>query len=198
MTTKFRLALASVMLAAMLGLLCASNAFSGGADKAVTDAFGKLADTIKKGNADDIKKQAEKVNKMKEIDDLPDLMHLFKQRNKGGLGWGSKAGANPATDGLEKRIQDYAKMVNANQAADPMNEEAGLLLQAMAEVIKLRVPEKDMAGGKTKKAWKDFAKDTSEAASAFSKAAAGKNAAAIKSAANKLNETCLACHSKFK
>jgi hypothetical protein len=198
MTTKVRLALASVLLAAMLGLLCASNAMSGGPDKAVGAAIVKLGDAVKKGDADATKKMAVKINGMKELEDLPDLMHLFKPRNKGGMGWGSKAGTNPATDGLEKKIQEYAKNVKANEATDPNNEEAGYWLSAMAEIVRLRTPEKDMAGGKTKKAWNDFADATRAAADGFTKAAATKNAGAIKTAADKLNTTCLNCHSKFK
>ncbi len=198
MTTKVRLAIASVLLAATLGLLCASNAASGGPEKAVAEAITKVADAVKKGDADAVKKQAAKANSLKDIEDNSDFMHLFKPRNKGGLGWGSKAGANPATDGLEKKIQEYAKNVKANEAADPANEEAALWLVAMAEMIKLRVPEKDMAGGKTKKAWKNFSDDTRDAAAAFRKAVAGKNANAIKTAADKLNNSCLNCHSKFK
>ena len=198
MTTKVRLAIASVLLAATLGLLCASNATSGGPDKAVAEAITKVADAIKKGNADSAKKLAAKANSLKDIEDNSDFMHLFKLRNKGGLGWGSKAGANPATDGLEKKIQEYAKNVKANEAADPANEDAALWIAAMAEMTKLRVPEKDQAGGKTKKAWKDFADEMRDAAAGFSKAVAGKNASAIKTAADKLNNTCLNCHSKFK
>jgi hypothetical protein len=196
MTTKVRLAIASVMLAATLAL--ASSATSGGPEKAVGAAVEKIGDAIKKGDADATKKLAAKASGMKEIEDNADLMHLFKPRNKGGMGWGSKAGANPATDGLEKRVQEYAKNVKANEATDPNNEEAGRWIAAMAEMIKLRVPAKDMAGGKTKKAWSEFADATREAADGFTKAAAGKNAATIKGAADKLNTTCLNCHSKFK
>ncbi len=203
MTTKVRLALASAMLAAMLALVSASDATStlageGGPEKAVGAAFGKLADAVKSGDADAIKKTAAKVNGMKELEDLPDLMHLFKPHKSGGLGWGSKRGANPATDGLEKKIQEYSKNVKANEASDPMNEEAGRLLVAMAAVIKVRGWPKDMGGGKTKKAWNDYADATRDAAEAFTKAAATKNANAIKSAADKLNSSCLNCHSKFK
>jgi hypothetical protein len=198
MTTKVRLAMASVLLAATLGLLCASKAISGGPDKAVAEAITKLADAIKKGDADATKKLAAKAHAMKDIEELPDFMHLFKPRNKGGMGWGSNPGANPATDGLEKKIQEYAKNVKANEAADPNNEEAAYWMIAMAEIIKLKVPERDMAGGKTKNAWKELATETFDAAVAFRKAAATKNAKSIKNAAEKLSNTCSACHSKFK
>ena len=152
MTTKVRVAIASAMLAAMLALICASDAVSGGPDKDVAAAIVKLADAIKKGDADGAKKQAAKVNAMKQLEDNTDLMHLFKPRNKEGLGWGPKAGANPINDGLWKTIENYAKNVKPNDATDPNNEDAALWIAAMAEVIKARGWPKDMGGGKTKKA----------------------------------------------
>jgi cytochrome c556 len=201
MTKKVRLTIAGVTLAAMLALVCAAGAMSageGGPVKEITGPFGKLADAVKKGDADAIKKEAAKFNSVKEIADTSDLMHLFKNHKSGGLGWGSKRAANPATDGLEKRIQEYAKNVKAADAADPMNEEAAQWLIAMAESIKVRGWPKAMAGGKTPKAWADYADASVAAANGFSKAVATKNPAMIKTAAGKLNDTCAACHSKFK
>ncbi|HZZ81959.1 MAG TPA: hypothetical protein VFE62_25900, partial [Gemmataceae bacterium] len=78
------------------------------------------------------------------------------------------------------------------------NEEAAYWVAAIIEISKYKGPEKDMAGGKTKKAWADFCKSTGEASAAFAKASASKNAANIKSAADKLYSTCVNCHSKFK
>ncbi len=125
MTTKVRVVFASVILAAAIGLLCASNAMSGGPDKNVAAAVAKVAEALKKGDADGAAKLAAKAAAMKEFDDVSDLMHLFKPRNKGGMGWGPTEGKNAAKDGLEKKIQDYAKAVNATDAADPNNVDAG-------------------------------------------------------------------------
>lgn len=202
MTTKVRMTLASVLLAAALGFLCASGSVSlagEGVDKAVAAEFSKLGDAIKKGDKAEEKKLATKIVGMKQLEDYSDLMHLFKPRGKGGLGWGPKAGSNPASDGLEKKIQDWAKNgPKANDVADANNEDAAAWLIGMADVIKTKGWTGGMGGGKTKKAWDEFAEQNRTAAAAFAKAVASKNAANIKSAANELNNSCLNCHSKFK
>lgn len=198
MTTKLRLTLASVLLAAALGLICASTAMSGGADKSVVDAITKIAEAAEKGDDAAAKKLAMKASSMKEIEDNSDLMHLFKPRNKGGLGWGSQKSSNPATDGLEKKVQDYAKKVSATEAADPMNKEAAGYIIGLSYIVKVRGWTGPMGGGKTKKAWDGYADDMMKESKAFAKAVAGKNANDIKAAADKLNNVCLNCHSKFK
>lgn len=169
------------MLAATLGLLCAANAFSQVADKDVEAAIDKLADAIKKGDANAVKKLAANANGMKQIDDNADLMQLFKSLK------------------LDKQVGQFAKNVNAKQAADPANEEAAHRIMAMAEIIKVRGwPVNMAAGGKTPKAWQDHAGKTADAAAAFKKAVATKDAKSIKIAAEKLNTACINCHAVFK
>ena len=92
MTTRVRMAMVSTLLAAALGLPCASSAMSAGGegpDKDVAAAIVKLAELEKKGDKDAIAKQAKKISEMKAIEENADLMHLFKGYGKYGLvlGW---------------------------------------------------------------------------------------------------------------
>ncbi len=198
MTLKVRAGIASVVLAGMLALVLTSNALSGGPDKKVVAAVVEIADAFKKGKAEDAAALAKKAAKMTELEETADVMHLFKNYNKGGTGWGPKRASNPALDGLDKKLLEYTKNVKAADAADPNNEDAGYWIAAIIEISKHKAPAKDGGGGKTKKAWGDFSNATSTAAIAFSKAAASKNAATIKTASEKVYSTCVNCHNKFK
>jgi hypothetical protein len=196
MTTNIRLALASVMLAAMLALACASDASSageGGPEKDQAAVVTKVADAIKAGkNADATKLAAKGIGK---FDETSDLMHLFKTWNKGGIGWGFTRSKNPIFDGLEKRIQEYKMKVTAADAADPMNEEGAYWLASMAELMKIKPNDK---GKKNLKLWGEMSDQLRAASLDFAKAAALKKADSMKTAADKVNNTCLNCHAKFK
>jgi hypothetical protein len=125
-------------------------------------------------------------------------MHLYKPRNKMGLGVGMTPGANPAKDGIEVTLRDLARDVPANvgKQADAL-EMTGYWIAAVAEVAAAKMPEKDQ-GKKTKKAWAGWSKDMRDAGIEFSKAAAAKGGQQIKTAAAKVNATCNSCHSVFK
>jgi hypothetical protein len=198
MTLKVRVAIASVVLAVMLALILTSDAISGGPDKKVVAAVVEIADAFKKGKTDDAAALAKKAAKLAELEEVADVMHLFKNYNKGGLGWGPKRAANPTLDGLDKKLLEYTKNVKAADAADPNNEDAGYWIAAIIEISKHKAPAKDGGGGKTKKAWEDFSKSTSTASIAFAKASTSKNASTIKSASEKVYATCVNCHNKFK
>src|SRR5258708_1295705 len=102
MTTKVRVTIASVMLAGMLALVLASDAFSGGGpEKSGEGVVGKIGDAIKKGKMDEARTLAKKAAAMKELEDAAEVMHLFKTHKQGGTGWGSKRAANPASDGID-------------------------------------------------------------------------------------------------
>jgi hypothetical protein len=155
-----------------------------------------IADALKKGNADDAKKlAAAAAQKLTNAQ----LMHLYKPRNKGGMGYSSTAGKNPATDGLEKKIQEFAKGVPQNLVAQvAANEEAALWMAALAEITLAKAPAKNGPQGKTIKAWTDWSNDLRKASTDFAKAAAAKDAKDMSKHAAKMYSTCVACHSKFK
>src|SRR6266540_1675619 len=102
MTMQVRMWIAGVSCAAALALVSASAAAVVLGDTPEQAAVKKVAEAVKKGNKDGIKKAAAEA--AKKFDEPADLMHMYRPRNKGAMGWGPKAGTNPATDGLEKKI----------------------------------------------------------------------------------------------
>ena len=194
MTMQVRMWVAALSFVAVLGLTASASSLLG-EDKEVT-AIKKLAEVYKKGKAADTKKAAEETAKM--FADISDAMALFRPRNKHGMGWGSTAGKNPATDGLEKKIQEFTKAVPPATVAEADNNvEAASWIGALGEIMIAKAP-KDGGAGKTKKAWIGYAEDMQKASAEFAKAAAAKKGPDMVKAANKINSACNSCHSKFK
>ena len=197
MTKKVRLGIAGVLLVATIGLVSMSGPSYAGGDKDLAETVKKIGATIGKGDATGATKAA--TTAAKKIEETSDLMHLYRPRSKGGLGWGSKAGTNPATDGLEKKIEELKKAVPATFFKDKANnEEAINWMGALVELTLAKTPAKDMSGGKTKKAWIDYTEKLRSANTEFAKAVAGAKADDVKKAAAKINTACVDCHSKFK
>jgi hypothetical protein len=199
MTTKVRIWVASAMLAAMLGLAFVSSPSAAqGKKKEVDVAVKEIADELKKGNKAAAKKMAD--DAAKNLDEISDMMHLFRPRNKGGLGVGSTPLTNPAKDGIEVMIRDLSRDVPggiAKQAASL--QEMGYHIAAMGELANAAVAKAPVGGGKkTKKAWTEMSEDMRSLGLAFAKASAGKGGQEIKTAANKVNANCNKCHSIFK
>src|SRR5262249_37581826 len=133
MTTKVRMCVAGVMLAAVLGLISMSGPSFGQGKKDVDVVVKEMADELKKGDKAKAKKLAD--DAAKNLDETSDMMHLFRPRNKGGLGVGRNPLANPAKDGIEVMIRDLARDVPggiAKQAA--ALEEMGYYIAAMGEL----------------------------------------------------------------
>jgi hypothetical protein len=195
MTMQVRMWLTALSFFAVIGLVSGSAVLL--QDSAEQATIKKLADVVKKGKADDTKKAVAEA--AKKFDEISDLMHMYRPRNKGGMGWGSVAGKSPVSDGLEKKIQEYAKGVPENVASQVENNvEAANWLAALAELTLAKAPAKDAAGGKTKKAWTDWSIEMRDAANTFAKAAAAKKGTDMAKAASKSNSICINCHSKFK
>src|SRR4051812_11716744 len=114
MSVKFRVMFAVMTLVAVLGLIFLSAPTYAGGEADIKDTVKKIAEAIKKGDHDGAKKIA--ATSAKKIDEIHDVMHLFKPRNKKGLGVGEKAGANPAKDGIEVALRDLARDVPAGVA----------------------------------------------------------------------------------
>jgi hypothetical protein len=153
---------------------------------------------IKKGDDAAAKKMAAALAKGIGEDELGDLMHMFKPRIKGGLGVGEVKGPNPAKDGIEVMIRDYARDVPGNVGKQAANlETTGYWIAALAQVTHAKAPKRDI-GKKTIKAWNEYSSDMHKAGIAFAKAAAGKGAQEIKTAASKVYSSCNNCHSVFK
>ncbi|MSQ94401.1 MAG: hypothetical protein EXR98_07575 [Gemmataceae bacterium] len=196
MTAKIRYLIVGTTLVAMLGLAYLSAPVLAGEGKDIPATVRKIAEMIKKKDDDGVKKTATAA--AKNIEELPDLMHMFRPRNKGGLGIGEKPMANPTKDGLEVYLRDLARDVPATIAKQSEAlETSGYWIAAMAELGHAKAPTKNM-GKKTIKAWTDGMTDMRAAGIAFAKAATTKGAQEIKTAAAKVNATCNNCHSVFK
>jgi len=199
MTAKLRLFIASTVLAAVVGLVFLSGPSQAAGDNEKIKAHvHKIADLIKKKDDKGAAKLAVEANKS--IDELSELMKMFKTRNKEGLGIGVKALANPSKDGIEIYLRDLARDVPASVAKQAEALElTGYWIAAMGE-LSIAQEGKGKVGGskKTKKAWIGWSADMRDAGIAFAKAAQGKGAQEIKTAAAKVNATCNNCHSVFK
>jgi hypothetical protein len=192
MTTKVRMMIAGVTLVAVFVLVNMTGpSYAGGKDLPTT--VKKIAEAIKKGDNDGAKKMAK--DAAKGIEDMGDLMHMFKPRNKGGIGVGTKPGPNTAKDGIEVMIREYARDVPNKPVAGL--EETGYVIAALAEIGAAKGWEKDQ-GKKTKKNWATWTADMKAAGLEFAKAGAGNGGAQIKAAASKVNNSCITCHNVFK
>jgi hypothetical protein len=199
MTTQLRILVAGSMLTAVFGLVFLSGPSQAAGEKDLKSTVRKIADAIKKGDKDGAKAMAAAAVKDKGlVEEIADIMHMFRPRNKGGMGIGEKAGPNPAKDGIEITLRDLGRDVPANVAkqAEAL-ETTGYWISAIAELSSAKGWDKD-SGKKTKKAWTQYSDEMSKLGVDFAKASAGKGAQQIKSAAAKLNENCNRCHSIFK
>jgi cytochrome c551/c552 len=181
--------ISGLALVAIAGLIyVAGPSYAGDSDTAL-----KIAAALKKGDKDGASKIA--TTAAKKIEDVADFMHLFRPRNKGGLGWGSKPLNNPAHDGLEVMLRALVKPAPPTVTKES-TEEAGYWIASLAELAIAKAPTKDMSK-KTKKAWMEYSKEMREAGIALAKDAAAGGAQTTKIAA-KLNTTCSNCHAIFK
>lgn len=178
MTSKLHRWLVASMIAAALGLAYTSSPSQANQPNAIEKSIKEIAGEFAKGKEEAARKLA--IACAKKIDDLPDLMEMFKPEKKGGLG-------------IEAKLKGLEKVANAKIAA-----EVSPLSAAMAEVILAKTPAKDGPQGKTKKLWMESADTLRTASLDLAKAAAKNDAKAIKAAAEKANNACITCHSKFK
>jgi len=130
---------------------------------------------------------------------LEDIMHAFKPRKKDGLGVGGSPGA-VTPDGIEAMIiklkRDVPAKAEVEKNAEAL-ENMGYQIAALGEITLAK------GGGtynakKTKKDWDTWSKDQVEAGVNLAKAAKAKGAQEIKTAADKVNASCNACHTVFR
>ena len=199
MTTQVRMWIAGLTLAALIGLATMSSASNTAGEKDLNAVVKKIAEAIKKGDKDEAKKLAEKAVKNKDlVEEIPDVMHMFRPRNKGGMGIGNTPLANPIKDGIETKLRDLARDAPAGVAKEAEAlETTGYWIAAISELSIAKGWEKD-SGKRTKKAWKEGSEEMAKLGIEFAKAAAGKAPGPIQKAAAKLNENCNRCHSVFK
>jgi hypothetical protein len=168
-------------------------------EKEPRDEVDRLAGMAAK-DSPDLRKSAQAY--AKDVEDLGDVMNLFKKRekgNKGGYGIGAKPAPGDQADGIEARIQNMAKKAPDK---DTLKKEKDDLKQAMdrataiGEIALAKPPEK--APGKDPKDWQKLAEDMVKEAKNTRKAIDSGDPKAVKEAAVKLNGTCTDCHGKFR
>jgi hypothetical protein len=162
-------------------------------DAALKDGVLKVAATLKKGDSAAADKQA--TDLAKKVEDLADLMELFKTRAKGGIGVGSKAGV-VVPDGIETKLVAMGRDAPASSTLKKESaalEEMGYVVAAMANITK----KKPVAKAKTKE-WNTWCEDMATAGLKLSAAAKSQGAADLKAAATKINASCNSCHSTYR
>ncbi|MFO0866315.1 MAG: hypothetical protein U0744_17005 [Gemmataceae bacterium] len=193
---KVRVWVAAAALAAVGLMVVEISRSTAAQEKGLVEGINKVAEALKKGDKAGAAKLAEGVAKKFELDEI---MHAFKPRKKGGLG----VGANPGTitpDGIEQNVQKLKRDVPPKADVDK-NAEAyetmGYQVAALGEITRAKAPDSDK-GKKTRKDWVAWSNDQTEAGLQLAKAAKSKGAQDIKTAADKVNTSCNACHSTFR
>lgn len=196
MSARTRLWLCTLgVLSVAVCLRLASESTAGG-DAGTKAAIQKIAAAIEKGDEAGAKKQAQAL--AKKVDDVEEVMNVFRPRTKKGIGVGDKAGAIQP-DGIELQLnkigRDGVTPVTAKKDAHGF-EKMSYVIAAVAEYAMAKEVKDE--GKKKAKDWKQWAKDMREAAPALAAAAKSKSPAEIKKACEKINNACNSCHSVFK
>jgi hypothetical protein len=159
-------------------------------------AIRQLADAIQRHEGPRIKQLAEELANSGE---LLDVMNTLQKRDRPGkklvFGFGKEPGS-----GIEAKIQSLRKKPQPQKVIDRESAdlaEMAYRVAAIAEVAKLKAPEKD-EGMKKKKDWLEWCDAMRMSADELAEAARAKNPAAVKNAAAKLDSSCNNCHGVFK
>ena len=193
----------AVAWATAVGLLAAGFFLSAGSSRADIDkkemnsTLAKIAKALESGDDATATKLAEDL--AKKVEDLDDLMHSFKPRNKKGLGVGSKEGV-VQPDGIEQKLNSISRdgitPGQLKKEAENLTE-AAWMTAAIAKVTVYKAPAKDK-GKKTKANWSKYSKGTIAGAQEMAKASKDMDVNAVKTAAVKVNNNCNSCHMYFR
>jgi XXXCH domain-containing protein len=157
----------------------------------------KLAETLKKDPAAG-KKEAEALAKKL---DFEDVMHVFKPRAKGGVGFDKDVDAKK--DGIETKLLDMVKPKPAVPLDKDIKAKAAdyarmtEVIQAVTEVTQF-VPAPKGMNGKGPKDWKQYIEESKKGAKELADAVKSGDPAKVKTAANNLNSACNNCHTDFR
>jgi hypothetical protein len=185
-----------VLLGIGVGLLMASRYVTAPGTTDFRPAIQHLADAIQKNEASRIKQLAEELANSGE---LLDVMNTLQKRDRAGKRLVFGVGKEPGS-GIEAKIISLSKKPQPQRAIDRESADLAAMayrVAAIAEVAKLKAPEKD-EGMKKKKDWLEWSDEMRKSAEEFAEATKAKNPAAIKNAAARLNSSCNNCHGVFK
>jgi cytochrome c556 len=167
-------------------------------DKEIKEAQKDILDLTK--TVEGGKKNAAAVNGKvaaikKKYEELAPLMHIYKPKDKGGLGFGPGP-----KNGLEMKIRDMSKRA---LAPAKLKEETAELLRmayvniAMAEITK-QYFTKPKTGSKGKKDWDKHLADMKKTSLELIDAIKAKDPKMIKKVAADLDSSCDSCHKDFR
>ena len=169
--------------------------------KEVTDALVKLIGMIDKGDHDAAKAEGEAIAKKY---DLKPVMTHFKNRDKGGFGYGKEIPGN-LTDGIESKLRAMVKeMVKKPPTKADVTKESKDLIElgertaAIADIAIHKCPVDKKTGDKDPKDWKQWSEDMQQYSRDLIEAAKAKDPMKLKTAVSKLNSTCNQCHGTFR
>ena len=188
--SRTRLGLGSIVLAGLVSAVVLSQS-GAGENKALRDGVDKVAASIQKGDKDAAKKDAEAI--AKKIEDLADLMDLFKPTKKGGIGFDDKTGIEQMLQGLGRDAPSGASLKKNAEGLQKMAYRTA----AMALITHERPVSKASSGG-ARKEWNGWSDDIVEGSIKLAAAAKAMGAADVKTAAAKINAACNSCHSKHR
>ena len=153
----------------------------------------EIAELFKRGEI----KEAQRLAALaaQDIEEISDLMHMYRPRNKGGLGWGTTPQGNPIRDGIEHGLRgmgrDGVAVPNYKDA-----EVAGYSTAAIAEITLARKPK--FKESNDNNSWIKNAEELRKAGIQLARASAANDVKAIVTAARKAEAACNSCHIKFK
>ena len=128
--------------------------------------------------------------------ELGEVMHLFKPRNKKGYGVGKPGEVTP--DGIELKIIALGKKAPAkgdlSKQADALEE----LAKRTAAIGDITGAYESPKGAAKNAAWKKLAQDMKASSQDLAKAVKSGDPDKVKVAANKLNSVCNDCHADFR
>ena len=131
------------------------------------------------------------------VEEIGDLMTLFRPRHMGGLGVGPNPNAKLVKDGIEGKLRELERLFAKNDGKPSAAlEEAGYQIAAIAEVARAKGWPKDI-GKRTKKQWQANAENLRAAGLELAKAAANQPQN-IRTAGALVNAACLNCHNIYK
>jgi cytochrome c556 len=196
MTRFVRGLLVSLALLLAMVLVTASTAAARDDDKEIKEAQKDILDLAKAiEDGKDSKYVASRVAAIKKkYEELGTVMHVYKPRDKGGLGFGEAP-----KGGIEFKIRDLSKRKLAPLTLQKEMKELirlGYVNIAMAEIAKPYFGKPK--GGKGKKDWDQHLEDQKKAAQELIAAIKAKDSATLKKVADKLDASCNNCHSDFR
>lgn len=194
---KIRTVIVGLGLALIIGVH--GSAKPAAEDEAYAD-IKKQADLVGKKNWDDLAKDGKALAKKHE--DMLDIMNAFKLR-KGkiaGIGVGDTPEAIQP-DGIEAKIINISKKPMNPTTLEKEQKDLIRMAEISAAIASITVhqcPVEKKTKDRDPKDWNKWMKDMYDESNELIKALKEKNALGVKSAAFRLNGTCVECHAVFR